>query len=266
LKLLVGEFLVFLALGAFAGVLAGLLGVGGGLVIVPVVAAVLAHQGITGDVVMHLALGTSLATIMFTSVSSVRAHHARGAVQWQAVGQLTPGIVIGALIGSRVAHHLPGENLRLIFGLFVILVALQMGLGAKPAPHRQLPRRLGMGVAGGVIGFLSAIVGIGGGSLTVPFLHYCNLSMRAAVATSAACGFPIALAGAAGFLVNGWDVAGRPSGSLGYVYLPALAGIALASVFFAPVGARLAHTVPADKLKRFFALLLAIIGLRMLIL
>jgi hypothetical protein len=219
---------------------------------------------VPAELVMQIALGTSLATIILTAVSSVRAHHARRAVLWPVVARLTPGIMLGALLGAWVAHQLNGDALRVIFGVFALSVALQMALGAKPAPQRQLPGAGGTGAAGGAIGFASAIVGIGGGSLTVPFLIYCNVAMRHAVATSAAVGLPIALAGAAGFVWNGWGVAGRPEWSVGYVYVPALAGIASASILFAPLGARLAHTLPADRLKRVFALLLAALGLRML--
>jgi uncharacterized membrane protein YfcA len=260
----VTELLIYLLLGAVAGVLAGMLGVGGGLIIVPVVAAVLLHQGVDPGLVMPLALGTSLATIVLTSLSSVRAHHARGAVLWPTVARLAPGIVLGAWLGAWVAHGLRGDALRIIFGLFALAVAAQMALNVKPSAHRQLPGTTGTGAAGGVIGFVSAIVGIGGGSLTVPFLLDCNVAMRNAVGTSAACGLPIALAGAAGFIWNGWGVAGLPAGSLGYLYLPAFGGVAAASMLFAPLGARLAHRLPADRLKRIFAVLLAFIGLRML--
>jgi uncharacterized membrane protein YfcA len=260
----VTELLIYLLLGAVAGVVAGMLGVGGGLIIVPVVAAVLFQHGVAPDLVMPLALGTSLATIILTSLSSVRAHHARGAVLWPTVVRLAPGIVLGAWLGAWVAHGLRGDALRIIFGLFALAVAAQMALNVKPSAHRQLPGTVGTGAAGGVIGFVSAIVGIGGGSLTVPFLLYCNVAMRNAVGTSAACGLPIALAGAAGFIWNGWGVAGLPAGSLGYLYLPAFGGVAAASMLFAPLGARLAHRLPADRLKRIFAVLLAFIGLRML--
>jgi uncharacterized membrane protein YfcA len=154
--------------------------------------------------------------------------------------------------------------LRIVFSLFVLLVAAQMGFGAKPAPHRDLPGTAGMLTAGGVIGFVSAIVGIGGGSLTVPFLNWCNTSIRHAVATSAACGLPIAIAGALGFVVNGWNRADLPSWSGGYVYGPALLGIAAASMLSAPWGARLAHTLPTEVLKKVFAGFLAIVGVKML--
>ncbi len=258
------EWLTYIALGAFAGVLAGLFGVGGGLVIVPVLAWLFLHQGMNPEVIMHLAIGTSLATIVFTSISSVYAHHRRGAVQWQAFAQLAPGIVLGAWLGAVIADNMPSTNLRVIFGVFELLVASQMGFGLKVSPHRTLPGRVGMGIAGGVIGTISAIVGIGGGTMTVPFLQWCNVEMRKAVATSAACGLPIAVAGALGFVVSGWNEMGLPALSSGYLYWPALGGVVAASVLFAPLGARLAHALPAAQLKRWFALFLAFLGIRML--
>jgi uncharacterized membrane protein YfcA len=257
--------LLYLALGAFAGLMAGLLGVGGGLIIVPVLAGIFQHQQMSAAVIMHLAIGTSLATIVVTSVSSVRAHHQRGAVLWPVVWRLTPGIVIGAWLGAAVADALPSAVLSKIFAVFVLVVAAQMAFGAKPAPHRELPGAPGMLATGGVIGAVSAIVGIGGGSLTVPFLTWCNTPMRQAVATSAACGLPIALAGAIGFIVTGLNAAELPAWSLGYVYGPALVGVAFASMLSAPLGAKLAHTLPAEVLKKVFAVFLTLIGVRMLL-
>jgi uncharacterized membrane protein YfcA len=257
--------LLYLALGAFAGLMAGLLGVGGGLIIVPVLAGIFQHQQMSAAVIMHLAIGTSLATIVVTSVSSVRAHHQRGAVLWPVVWRLTPGIVIGAWLGAVVADALPSAVLSKIFAVFVLVVAAQMAFGAKPAPHRELPGAPGMLATGGVIGAVSAVVGIGGGSLTVPFLTWCNTPMRQAVATSAACGLPIALAGAIGFIVTGLNAAELPAWSLGYVYGPALVGVAFASMLSAPLGAKLAHTLPAEVLKKVFAVFLTLIGVRMLL-
>ncbi|MFO7593915.1 MAG: sulfite exporter TauE/SafE family protein [Pseudomonadota bacterium] len=259
------EWIAYAGLGAFAGVLAGLFGVGGGLIIVPVLAILFTHSDMAPPVIMHLAIGTSLATIVFTSLSSVYAHHRRGAVQWPVVLRLTPGIILGAWLGAAVADRLPSESLRIIFGVFELLVALQMGLNLKASAHRGLPGRLGMGLTGGAIGSVSAIVGIGGGTMTVPFLQWCNVPMRQAVATSAACGLPIALAGALGFVVSGWNNLSLPPMSSGYLYWPAFTGIVIASVLFAPLGARLAHTLPAVQLKRLFALFLALLGLRMLL-
>ena len=262
---LLPTLLLYLALGAFAGVMAGLLGVGGGLIIVPVLAWIFHGQQINDAIVMHLALGTSLATIVVTSISSVRAHHQRGAVLWPVVWRLTPGIVIGAWLGAAVADALPSAVLSKIFALFVLAVAAQMAFGAKPAPHRGLPGAGGMAATGGVIGVVSAIVGIGGGSLTVPFLTWCNTAMRPAVATSAACGLPIALAGTLGFIITGLNAADRPAWSLGYVYGPALAGVAFASMLLAPLGAKLAHTLPTETLKKIFAVFLTLVGTKMLL-
>ena len=257
--------IIYLLLGVFAGLVAGLLGVGGGLIIVPVLVFIFTDQGLAEHLIVHLAVGTSLATIVFTSISSVRAHHQHGAVLWPVFWQLTPGIVVGAWLGAAFADVLASDQLRRFFGVFELLVAIQMTFNVKPRPHRQLPGRPGMLGAGGVIGAISAIVGIGGGTMTVPFLVWCNVVMRKAVATSSACGLPIAIAGATGFIVTGWNAIDLPAYSSGYVYWPAFLGIVIASILTAPIGARLAHRLPAAQLKRIFAILLYILGLRMLL-
>ena len=256
--------MLYLVLGAFAGTLAGLLGVGGGLIIVPVLAGVFYGLGHSPEVVMHMAIGTSLATIVLTSISSVRAHHRRGAVLFPTFVRLVPGIVLGAWLGVAVADILRGDTLRQVFGVFELLVAAQMAFGRAPAPHRVLPGVFGLSLAGGVIGAVSAIVGIGGGTMTVPFLRWCNVAMRQAVATAAAVGLPIALAGALGFVVAGWGNPALPEASTGYLYWPAFLGIVAASMLFAPLGAHWAHILPTALLKRFFATFLAGLGLWML--
>ncbi|ABB31337.1 protein of unknown function DUF81 [Geobacter metallireducens RCH3] len=256
--------LAYLALGAFAGVLAGLLGVGGGIVIVPALTFLFTAQGLPAPYIAHLALGTSLATIIFTSVSSLRAHHGRGAVEWRVVRRISAGIVAGTLAGSWVAAQLSTRSLKVFFVVFLYYVAIQMLLNIRPKPSRQLPGTGGMLGVGGVIGAVSSLVGIGGGSLSVPFMVWCNISMHNAIGTSAAIGFPIALAGAAGYMANGLVVTSLPPWSVGFVYLPALAGIALASVITAPFGARLAHNLPVSGLKKIFALLLIVMGTKLL--
>lgn len=256
--------LLYLVLGAFAGTLAGLLGAGGGLVMVPVLVFIFQGQAMPGPIIMHMALGTSLAIIILTSLSSIRAHHQRGAVLWPVCWRLTPGIVLGALSGAVVADMLPDGVLKPVFGIFELLVALQVWLGVRPSAQRNVPGWPGMSVAGWVIGTVSAIVGIGGGTLTVPFLTWCRVGIHNAVATSAACGLPIAVAGTIGFIATGWNEVDLPGMSSGYVYWPAFAAVAVTSVLCAPVGARLAHALPADKLKKFFAIFLAILGVRML--
>ncbi len=257
-------YLAYTLLGLFAGLLAGLLGVGGGLVIVPVLAWLFALQGFPDAALMHLAVGTSLATIVATSLSSIRAHHRRGGVVWPQVLQLGGGILAGAWLGAWIAHRLGSPALAALFGLFELVVAAQMAFGRPPAPHRGLAGVPVNAAAGGVIGAVSAVLGIGGGTLTVPWLAWHNLPMRQAVGTAAACGLPIALAGAAGFVASGWQVAGLPAGSSGYVYWPAALAVSVPSVLAAPWGARLAHRLPQPVLKRVFAGFVALLGVLML--
>lgn len=248
-----------------AGILAGLLGIGGGIVIVPVLVWIFeANPEIPAAYLMHIALGTSLATVVTTSVSSIRSHHKRGAVQWPIVWQLIPGLIIGTLLGAILADALSSEMLRHFFAVFILFNAVQMGLNLKPSAHRKIPGRLGMGTVGWIIGKLSALLGIGGGVLTVPFLLWCNVSARHAVATSAAVGFPIAVAGTIGFIATGWRIDGLPAWSTGYIYWPVFLAIAPVSLLFAPLGAKLAHTLPVDGLKRLFAMYLMVVGIGML--
>lgn len=257
-------WLLYLALGAFAGVLAGLLGVGGGIVIVPMLSLAFAMQRLPGDYSLHLAIGTSLATIMFTSMSSLRAHHARGAVAWPVVRRITLGILAGTLLGSWVAAQLSTRFLKGFFVAFLYYVGMQMILDIRPHPSRQLPGAGGMFGVGSLIGGVSSLVGIGGGSLSVPFMIWCNVSMHSAIGTSAAIGLPIAVAGTAGYVANGLGLSSLPPYSLGFVYLPALAGVATASIFTAPLGAKLAHCLPVPRLKKMFALLLVATASKML--
>lgn len=256
--------LTYCCVGAVVGILAGLLGVGGGSVIVPILVYTMSHQGVSSELVMHLALGTSLACIIFSSISSLKAHHARGAVHWRIVKRITIGIVVGTLLGSSYASILSTKTLTIIFALFLWIVSAQLVLNRKPARSRDLPGPPGMFGAGSVIGFISSLVGIGGGSLSVPFLVWCNLSIHHAIGTSAAFGLPIAVAGTIGYMINGWGVAGLPELSVGFVYLPALLGIAMISVVTAPIGVRMAHGLPVDKLKKIFAILLIVVGAKML--
>ncbi|MCY1277294.1 Sulfite exporter TauE/SafE [compost metagenome] len=259
------EFLLYLVLGACAGVLAGLFGVGGGMIIVPVLVFSFTAQGFDPGILTHLAVGTSLATIIFTSINSVREHHRRGAVRWPIFAWMAVGILLGAGLGSLTAAAIQGPMLQRIIGVFAILVALQMGLDLKPRASREVPGKPGLTLAGAVIGWASAIFGIGGGSLTVPFLTWRSVPIQQAVATSAACGLPIAAASALSFMVLGWNETHLPPWSLGFVYLPALVGIAVTSMFFARFGARLAHRLSPRLLKRLFALLLLAVGLNFLI-
>jgi len=252
--------LIYLLVGVLAGFAAGLFGVGGGLVIVPALIYCFALQGVSSLVAVQLAVGTSLATIVFTSISSVRAHHAHGNVDWPVWRLLAPGIALGVVGGVALAAALPGERLKLVFGIFALLISVQMMLGLKPSPGRSLPSRPAVFVAGGGIGFLSAMFGIGGGSLTVPYLSWCQVRMQRAVATAAACGLPIAIVGALSNMVAGFGHPDLPAWSTGFVYWPALLAIILCSTPVARIGANLAQRLPADRLKQCFALFLFAIG------
>ncbi len=254
----------YFLLGMIAGGVGGLLGLGGGIIIVPSLLFIFTWQGFPANVLMHFAVATSLFTIVFTSVSSSYAHHKHKAVLWPQVYLLTPGIIMGAILGAFIADYLSSDLLRRAFGIFEIFVACQIGFAVKPTVQRALPGRNGMILAGGGIGTLSTIMGIGGGTLTVPFLTWCQVDIRKAVATSSACGFPIALAGTLTMIFTGLDYSNLPENSIGYVYWPAAVAILVTSVLFAPVGAKLAHTMPVNSLKRIFAIVLACIGLRML--
>lgn len=258
-------FGLYLLLGVLAGTLAGLFGIGGGLIIVPVLIFCFGIQGVDPDIAAHMAVGTSLATIVFTSLSSIRSHHQRGAVRWELFRPMMVGIVIGAVLGALTASQLSGDALELIIGAFVVLIALKMLLNVKPKPSRDVPGVSGLAGAGIGIGWISALFGIGGGSVTVPFLSWCNVRMQHAVGTSAACGFPIAVAGALTNMGTGWGHARLPDYSLGFVYLPALVGVILTSVFFARVGAALAHRLDPAPLKRIFAVMMLVVGISFLI-
>ncbi len=254
----------FLVGGAIAGIFAGLLGVGGGIIIVPLLSFIFPLLLVPQEFVHHLALGTSLASIMITSIASARAHNARGAVRWDIFKAITPGILLGTFIGGLVAAYIPDAYLRSFFVVFLYIVALEMLLGKKPSGARELPSPLGISGVGSGIGLLSSFVGIGGGTMSVPFMTFCSVPMHTAVGTSSAIGFPIAVAGTLGYILGGYGIQGLPEYTLGYVHLLAFAGIAIASFITAPLGAKLAHSLPVPVLKRFFAFFLLFVATRML--
>ncbi|MDG9970294.1 sulfite exporter TauE/SafE family protein [Achromobacter mucicolens] len=260
------HFLGLAALGVASGFLAGLLGIGGGIVLVPVLTFFLQGQELAAGLAVKMAIATSMAVILFTSFSSVSAHHRRGAVDWQIVRGLTPGIVAGSLISSLgVFALLKGNVLAVVFSVFMLFSAVQMFRGRQPAAARGLPGAPGLLGAGSAIGALSGLVGVGGGFISVPFLSWCNVPVHRAVATSAALGFPIALANVGGFILGGLDTAGRPAHSMGFVWTPGLALVAAFSVLTAPLGARAAHRLPVARLKRAFAGMLFAVSAYMLI-
>ncbi len=258
-------WLAYIGLGVFTGFSAGMLGIGGGLVMVPVLTMLFAAQAeFPINEVLHLALGTSIATILFTSLASLRAHHQHDAVLWKIVLQITPGILLGTLLGTLLAAQIPSKPLALFFTVFVCCVATQMALDIKPKPSRELPDATGIFAVGTGIGTMSALVAIGGGAFTVPFLTWCNVRVQNAIGTSAAIGFPIALGGTLGYIYNGWGQANLPILSFGFIYLPALAWMVPFSMLMAPLGAKLTHRLPVATLKRIFAYLLILLAAKML--
>lgn len=254
----------YLAIGAAVGFLAGLLGIGGGMVMVPMLFFVFTAKGFPAEHLMHFALATSLATIAFTSASSVRAHHRHQGVDWRVARAMAPGIVAGALAATLVAGLLPTKPLAVFFTGFMFYAAAQTFVEVKPRAGRQLPGRSGLFAVGAGIGGLSSLLAAGGAFLSIPFLAWCNVPLKRAIGTAAANGFPIAVAGTVGYIAQGLRAPGLPEWSLGYVYLPALLLIVAASMPMAPIGARLAHRLPVKRLRVVLAVMLLALALRML--
>ncbi|RLZ07938.1 sulfite exporter TauE/SafE family protein [Acinetobacter sp. 2JN-4] len=256
------ELIIYLLIGAIAGFTAGLFGVGGGLIIVPILYIVFTQMNYDPNVIMHIAIGTSLATIIVTSISSVMAHHRQGAVLWSVFRNLAPGLVLGSFLGAGIADLMSGQHLQLVIGVFAIWMAFKMFRGAYAIVNssRHLPSAPIQFAAGGGIGVASAIFGIGGGSLTVPFLNRYGVVMQKAVATSAACGLPIAAAGAIGFMWFGAKEQINVPNTIGYVHIYAFLGISTMSFITAKVGAKVAHRLSPAMLKKCFAGLLVTVG------
>lgn len=254
------------ALGCCTGFLAGLLGIGGGMVLTPFLTLLLSYADIPTEHIVHVAIATSMGTILFTSLSSVRAHASRGAVLWKVVAAIAPGILLGGILGAQITGYLSTFWVALIFACFVGYSATKMFFSKKVEASRGLPGTAGMVGAGTCIGTISALVGAGGGFISVPFLTYCNVPMHKAIGTSSALGFPIAFAGTIGYIVSGWaepTLPGFPY-TLGYIHLPALFSVAVMSIFTAPLGAKVAHSIDTKPLKRIFASLLYVLASYML--
>lgn len=259
------EWLAYLGIGALVGFAAGLLGIGGGVVMVPLLVWVFTSHGLPAEHVLHLALGTGLAAMIFTSMSSMRAHHSRGAVDWKIARAMSPGMLTGSFIAALIAGLIPTRPLAVGFTLLVFYAATQILLDLKPPGSRELPAPMGLFGAGAVIGAISSLLAAGGAFLTIPFLAWCKVPLRRAIGTAAANGLPIAIAGTAGYVLHGLRASGLPSPSVGYVYLPALAFVVITSMLAAPLGARLAHSLPVKRLRTIFALLLYFFAVRMLV-
>ncbi len=256
--------LAYLLLGAVVGFLGGLFGIGGGTILVPVLLFLFDAQHFAPERLLHLALGTSMATIIFTSLASARKHHQHGAVDWQVVRRITPGILLGTALGTLLATSIPQPWLGMFFALLVCFIAAQMLLDARPKATRQLPGIGGMTLTGTVTGCISSLVSIGGGTVVVPFLIWCNVPLRRAIGTSAAVGFPVAVGGTMGYVLTGLSVPSLPAPSLGFVYLPALLWVALVSFATAPLGARAAHHMQVGVLRKLFAILLLALAAKLL--
>jgi uncharacterized membrane protein YfcA len=256
-------WLTYAALGVFVGFFSGLLGIGGGSMIVPVLGLTFVAFGFAPDQVLHLSLGTSLAAMIISTASAARAHHGIGAVRWDIVKMLAPGIAIAGLASGVIARALPLMFLKVFFLCFMGYVAYQIIFGLKPKAGHAMPGPVGTAAVGLGIGGLSALAGVGGAMLSVPFMMYCNVGFHQAIATSAAISFVVSVAGAIGFVGAGFGEPGLPPGSIGYVYVPAFIGISLTSIFLAPLGARAAHRMPVAKLKKMFVLFLLVLAAKL---
>lgn len=257
--------LLYVVLGAFVGFMAGLLGVGGGGILVPLLASIFTYQSVSAENAVHLALGTALACMIITSAASIRAHSSRGAVAWRAVGGMAPGIILGAFLITQIAAKLNSAYIALLFSMFMALVAAQIFLDWKPKPSQSPTTFGGLIMVGVGIGSVSALAAVGGGFLTVAYLGYKNFEMKKAIGTSSAIGFPIAIAGTVGYIISGWSKTSSDPYTLGFIYVPAFLAISLGSIIAAPYGARCAHGLPEGYLKKIFAVISLILSIKMLV-
>lgn len=256
-------YLEFALIGIVAGYLAGFLGIGGGFVVVPALTWLFLRDSATAPWAIHMAVATSLATMLVTSLSSIMAHHRRDAIHWSVVRSLAAGLITGAVLGAVIADALHGDALVRVFGTFALLAGVQLVLGRQPEGEKPLPGQPAASLVGLLFGTISSLIGIGGGALTGPWQMWHGIKAQSAVATSAACGYPIAVAGTLSFVLLGSD-GNLPGQALGYVHLPAFAGIALTSALAAPLGAATVHRLPPKLVRRIFGVFLLLVGLRML--
>jgi len=253
----VTDIVMLLFCGSISGFMAGLLGIGGGMILVPFMILVFNHQGFNPDLIVHMAIATGMATILFTTTSAVWAHHKHNSIDWKLVAALSPGMVVGGLVGgSKIFEALDTSWLSLGFALFIVYSATQMILNKRPSAVRELPGPLGLFSFGAFAGMLASLVGAGGAFITVPFMLWCNVKPHTAMASSSGLGFPIAAAATVGYMYGSWDLPNLPSGSLGFIYLPAVLCIVVVSIFTAPLGAKMARKLDVGQLKRIFGVML----------
>lgn len=258
------DIAILLVCGGCAGFLAGLLGIGGGMILVPFMIIVFNHQGFSQDIIVHMAIATGMTTILFTSLSAIRAHHRHGSIDWKLVAGFTPGIIVGSFLGgSELFEAFNTGWLSLFFAVFIVYTSIQMFINKKPKPERELPGKLGLFSYGTFSGGLSSLLGAGGAFVTVPFMIWCNVSPHVAMATSSGLGFPIALASTLGYVFGSFGRPDLPAGSFGFIYLPAVACIVATSIFTAPLGAKLARKLNVVQLKRVFGVMLMFLALFM---
>ncbi|MBU3642179.1 sulfite exporter TauE/SafE family protein [Polynucleobacter sp. Fuers-14] len=255
--MLLSDILMLMLCGAISGYLAGLLGIGGGMILVPFMILVFNHLGFSQEVIVHMAIATGMATILFTTTSAIWAHHKHSSIDWKLVAYLSPGMIFGGLIGgSELFEALKTSWLSLFFAVFIVYTSIQMLLNKKPKAGRDLPGTLGLFSFGAFAGALASLVGAGGAFITVPFMLWCNVKPHTAMATSSGLGFPIAAAATIGYMYGSWGNPDLPAGSLGFVYLPAVACIVTVSIFTAPLGAKMARKLDIAQLKRVFGIML----------
>lgn len=255
--MLLTDIAMLMLCGSIAGFLAGLLGIGGGMILVPFMILVFNHLNFDQNVIVHMAIATGMATILFTTTSAIWAHHKHGSIDWKLVAAFSPGLVAGSLIGgSEIFEALNTSWLSLFFAIFIVYTSIQMILNKKPGAGRELPGKLGLFSFGAFAGCLSSLVGAGGAFITVPFMLWCNVKPHVAMASSSGLGFPIAAAATIGYMYGSWDYPNLPAGSLGFVYVPAVACIVAVSIFTAPLGAKMARKLNVAQLKRIFGVML----------
>jgi len=263
--MLLSDILMLMLCGSISGFLAGLLGIGGGMILVPFMILVFNHLGFNQEVIVHMAIATGMCTILFTTSSAIWAHHKHGAIDWKLVASLSPGMIFGGLVGgSELFEALKTSWLSLFFAIFIVYTSIQMLLNKKPKAGRNLPGALGLFSFGTFAGALASLVGAGGAFITVPFMLWCNVKPHTAMATSSGLGLPIAAAATLGYMYGSWGNPNLPVGSMGFVYLPAVACIVVVSIFTAPFGARLARKLDVTQLKRVFGVMLLLLAAFML--
>jgi uncharacterized membrane protein YfcA len=255
--MLLSDIAMLLLCGSISGFLAGLLGIGGGMILVPFMILVFNHLHFDQSVIVHMAIASGMATILFTTTSAIWAHHKHGSIDWGLVKMLSPGLVIGSLFGgSELFEALNTSWLSLFFAVFIVYTSIQMIANKKPQPGRELPGSAGLISFGMLAGALSSLLGAGGAFITVPFMLWCNVKPHVAMASSSGLGFPIAVAATIGYMYGSWNHPNLPSGSLGFVYVPAVACIVAVSIFTAPLGAKMARKLNIAQLKRIFGVML----------